>query len=1344
LRNLIPHFIQQQYKAGIQNDNFEAFTMFVDLSGFASLTETLMKQGKEGAEQLSFSLNKIFEPLVNLVYCNGGLIPYFAGDAFTAIFPTKTSTNSPELFLETAHLLRNFFQKHGTRKTRFGDFHFGIKIGLGFGNVEWGIVGNNMKSFYFRGNAIDDAADAQNQATEQEIFLSKIFKEKFENHLQHLEEINGFYKIKETLDLPEIEKCENNLPTLENEILSEFFSKEVIQYSDRGEFRDVISVFISFEGVDTHEALDRFVSIVLDQIHNFSGYFKEIDFSDKGGVLFAFFGAPVTFENNVERTLEFILSLKEELSDMVRTTNLKYRVGITSGNAFAGIVGGVERCQYATVGNRINLAARLMIRANNGQTLVDESIQKNPSFQFEYQGDFNYKGFENEVPTYEFLGRTIEEENVFGGKMVGREKELTQLIDFSKPILKNDFAGVAYVFGEAGIGKSRLTYEMRCQLLKNEKVKWLTCHADQILKKPFNPFIYFLKNHFDQSFNKTEIQNIESFEKKYLSLYHNEKLINHSEGDQIRKELSRTKSILAAQVGINSSTSLWQQLDAKGRYQNTLAALSNLLVAESCLQPVVLDLEDGHWFDADSIAFLQEFSKKMTRYPIFVLVTSRYNDDGEKTYLFSEETLEAGKFQSFEIDLNILQPEAIKSFAEAKLAAPISKEFNDLLIRTTNGNPFYAEQIIEYFTESDLLVQKRNIWHIKDKSIKLSNSINSILMARIDRLSILVKETVKAAAVIGREFEIPVLSEVMKVQKEFVNRNGDSVAVLKEQIQTAEKGQIWRAVNELRYIFKHSLLREAVYDMQLRTRLRLLHQQIAVAIEKLHANKIEERYADLAFHFGQAEVEEKTNDYLLKAADYNRLKYQNHRALDLYNQLENNLRKNENLDQRFFAKVLLKKASVLQLIGEWDKCQKVYEEAMDFALLQDDKLFIGRLHNAFGELLTLQGNYEEARIHLEAAATHFEFSNDGLGKSKVYGNLGKLFFRQGIYEDAKSYFIKSIELSHELQPNEANAQIVANLGLAHMNQGNYEEAIRWQQSELDICKKLNDTPGMANLYTNMGIVYYEKGDFDQALECYEKGLQLSEELGNKLLVSIAIGCMGSVYQRKGNYPKASELFLQDLTISEELGDKQGISIALGLLGELRSEEGEFDLAIGYLEKNLMLSEELNYRKGIAKAVNALADIFFVKKDFDKALSYYNRAIEIATEINNKLVLGESLTEKGETLIEAGKIEEVEDVHERALVIANDLSNPDLIFKAKIFSAKYMFAKDEKENAQQILQNLVKEYRSDFEQAEIYYWLNQISPLEKYKNESLNRYKKLYADTPLYLFEERIKELTPVS
>src|SRR6185436_20062311 len=104
--------------------------MFVDLSGFTALTETLMKHGSEGAEQLSRILNDLFGPMVHHVYQHGGFVPYYAGDSFTAIFPTDNSKITATAFLNTAVHLRDIFSGLELQKTRFGTFRMGIKMGL--------------------------------------------------------------------------------------------------------------------------------------------------------------------------------------------------------------------------------------------------------------------------------------------------------------------------------------------------------------------------------------------------------------------------------------------------------------------------------------------------------------------------------------------------------------------------------------------------------------------------------------------------------------------------------------------------------------------------------------------------------------------------------------------------------------------------------------------------------------------------------------------------------------------------------------------------------------------------------------------------------------------------------------------------------------------------------------------------------------------------------------------------------------------------------------------------------------------------------------------------------------
>jgi len=1343
LKNLIPYFIQHQYEQEKSHGYFNAYTMFIDLSGFTPLTETLMERGNEGAEELSIILNKVFEPMVSLVYRKNGFIPYFAGDAFTAIFP-KDEVRHPWEIILTAQALRDLFDEKETWETRYGAFDIRIKIGLACGKVEWGIVGEKLhKSFYFRGDGIDTCAQSEHYANEQEIIVANNLHNELASSNGHFTlEHEGFFKLVKNFGQ---EKKITYPKTAENplsvEVAQSFLLDSVIRFNQQGEFRSVITVFISFEGANNHKVLNKFVSTVVNEFYNFSGYFKEVDFGDKGGVMVGFFGAPISFENNAERALELVTAIQDAASRLQKKTDLRYRIGITSGVAYAGIVGGDERCQYAVVGNRVNLAARLMMNADWGEILVDREIQKSRNFQFKHKGDISYKGIMRDVPTYVLKGRNVSEEPVYAGKIVGRDAELKALKNFSKKVFKDKKLGLAYVYGEAGIGKSRISFELRKYFQKKGIVSWFSCQADQILRKPFNPFVFFLKNYFEQSPENSKIDNRTAFERRFQWLLNDISRIKHEEANEVYLEISRTRSILAAQIDIRYADSLWEQLDAKGRYQNILIAIITIFKAEALIRPIVIELEDGHWFDDNSMELLKAMVRQLKDFPIFLLATSRYKDDGTKPLLISEDLVTENNITQVNFDLKFLQPEPLRAFVVNRLKGDIDQEFFDLLVRSTNGNPFYAEQILEYFSESELLELEDGIWHIRDKSIKVSSSINSVLMARIDRLSALVKETVKAAAVIGREFELPVLTEVMRSQHLFEEDDvTTSMDILKEQIKTAEQGQIWRAINELRYIFKHSLLREAVYEMQLRTRLRELHFLIAKAIEKVYADKLEEKYLDLSFHYEHADAIDTHNEYTRKAADYARKNFQNKQALFLYDKLIKNLKgtKNGAVER---VRALLKKAAILELIGEWDACEEILKETINLSPKLDSQVRVGQAHNSYGNLLMLKGQYDNARIHLEKAIQFFEEVDDQYGVFKVFGNLGNLYFRQGQYKKAEEYFIKSIQISKRNDYTAENAQIVANLGLTYMNEGNYEEGIRWQQSQLEVCKKARDKQGMATLYTNMGIVYFEQGAYDPALECYTEGLALSQELGNKQLTAIATGCIGSVYERKGDYEQAMHHFEKDLELVEELGDKQGIAITLGLIGDLHTVKGEFDKAIQFLERQLALCRELSYKKGIAKAVNTLGDIYYYKDQFEISVNYYDLAIDVTRQINNRLVLGSSLIEKGKPLVAQNKIREAKIAQEEALAIAQELGNPNLLFDAQILGARVAYAEGKMTVAKEILEKLLSQEKNQKEQADIYYELYRVATdKEGYCQSALTLYQNLYSETPQFLFRKRMQQL----
>ena len=1278
-KSLVPPFILDQFSAGNLRGKFMATTLFVDLSGFTPLTESLMRHGTEGAEILSDILDDIFAPMVAQVAEHGGSIPHFAGDAFTAIFPEKQAERTANI----AFSFRNRFDENPLWQTKFGDFRINLRVGLSFGEIEWGIVGVSPKTFYFRGSAIDQAAAAEQQAEPQQIIFDTHFLKILENEplhnvveIQNLDDVLDisnvshtkahFFELKQNhhpLSIKPIFKEKKVKNGTFNSVIAQFLPSSVLEFNEKAEFRDVISIFISFDNVKTHDDLAAFSAVVLEQFTAFGGYFKELDFGDKGGLMVGFFGAPTAYENNLNRSLECLLAIKDAASHLQVRRPLRFRAGVTSGVAYAGIVGGLERCQYAIVGTQVNLAARLALAADWGEIAVDKHVLHAKSFEFEPKGDVHYKGFAEAAPTFKLIKKKIEEKPIFGGTMVGRDTELTTLVESATLTLGGATGGVAYVWGEAGIGKSRLTYELRAQLEKVLKLHWAVCQSDQILKKPFNPFLYFLKNYFKQSVEHSANENIDNFEDTFQSLVRSLPESAYTEG----AELIRTRSVLAALVGLSFTDSLWEQLDAKGRYDNTFAAIENLFLSISRVQPLVIELEDGHWFDADSTTLVRNFAKKIHDAPVLLLITSRYDDENAKNMLLDAEILRgpfeksaALKIRFSEIDLNNLTTAGLNELAETKLRGRIHEEFADMLSRSTNGNPFYAEQILAYFMENNLLQLVDNQWTAKDKTVKISNSISAILTARIDRLSIILKETVKAAAVIGREFELPILSEVILQHAEYVRRNGNGQVVLREQIQNAEKGQIWRAMNELRYIFRHSLLRETVYDMQMRTRLRELHFMIARAIEKVYADNIEQRFVDLAFHYEQAEIKLKTNEYLKKAADFARRNFQNVQALEFYDRL---LKNSE--DETEIVKTLVKKGEVLQLIGRWSESEISFHAALFKSAATGNLPLKGRTHNALGALLLLKGNYKDARVYLEKAANYCEQIVDNQGTALAYGNLGNLYFRQGDYNLAKDYFLKSLQIGRENKIRIA-PQIVSNLGLTFMNQGNYTEGVAVQKQELELVEAVGDLGGAATLWVNLGIVYFEKGDENAALPCFEKGLELCQLLGNKQFTSIALGCIGNVWRVKGNFEKATEFLADDLKMCLELGDRQGTAIAHELIGRLNATKGDFTLATHHFEESIKLCRQLNYQKGVAKALQGAGEVAALENEFLKALFHFEEAVDIARKINNQLILGQTLVEMGTILVKVGDFEGAKRKQDEAIAVAESLGNEKLTAQVAAF------------------------------------------------------------------------------
>ncbi|MBK9926946.1 MAG: adenylate/guanylate cyclase domain-containing protein [Anaerolineales bacterium] len=515
MHRVVPEIIVENYKAGHFRGEFPAVGMFLDLSGFSAMTDTLMQHGQHGAEVLAGLMHGVFDPLVESIFEYGGKIVSFAGDGIMALYPIDADEKTLALrALTSAWLIQQRMKEHPDRQTVYGKFTFSIKIGLSIGAVSWGILraeDGKQATYYFRGTAVDGSADAEHRANAGEIILTDTFRELLNDALETspLDSFHRFDGLRAKLPDP---RSDIFLP-VDPGTSSIFMPEEVVVHDVRGEFRQIVNLFMRVPDLPDTK-LEQFVRIIFELREEYGGLLSRVDFGDKGCNVLILWGAPVAYENDIGRALDFILDLQARV-DFPITTGITYYI------AHAGYLGS-EKCEeYTCYGWGVNLASRFMMGAPLGATWVDERIARRLSTRFnaEYVGSQKFKGFSAKQKVFELKSRSDVEDVIYHGALVGREEELEALKKFAEPLWQGTFAGVLLVMGDAGIGKGRLVHEFQfSELFEVHRALWAVCQSDQIFRKSFNPLRRWLFRYFGFSTSHSPEQRKDLFDAKIGAL----------------------------------------------------------------------------------------------------------------------------------------------------------------------------------------------------------------------------------------------------------------------------------------------------------------------------------------------------------------------------------------------------------------------------------------------------------------------------------------------------------------------------------------------------------------------------------------------------------------------------------------------------------------------------------------------------------------------------------------------------------------------------------------------------------------------------------------------------------
>ena len=1190
MHRLIPDLIVDNYRAGRLRGSFDAAGMFLDISGFSIMTDALMGRGREGAEVLAVMMSAVFDPLVDAIFEQGGMVAGYAGDSVAALFPAQADPASAALrALAAAKAAQQAWIERPAYHTPFGDFRITGKIGIAAGIVSWGIVpsrAGDRALYYFRGDPVEMAARAEHEAGAGQIVLSAEAQRLLRGDIE-TEPVADFRLLDRVLrPLPAPQPAA--LAPIDAKIAGIFAPSEIITQELKGEFRQTVHLFLRIPEV-SDDVLQGFLQTIFELQGRYGGLIDRIDFGDKGCNIRVLWGAPIAFENDIERALDFALSLR-------KVQTLPVRAGVTYYISHAGYVGGQRYENYTCYGWGLNLAARFMMDAPENEIWVDERVYQRVAerFHLDYVNEQTFKGFVQRQKVYALRGRKSGSEILFRGRMAGREAELRRLADFVAPIWEGRYAGILGIWGDAGMGKSRLMFEFRrSPQLHNRTFQWASCQADEVLRRPFHPFRHWLLRYFDIPPAQDPGTRLQHFMTEL------DDLLQSTIRSSLVSDLKRARPFLAALVDVNWPDTAYEQMDAQGRYDNTIQALIALLQAEAGRQPLILCIEDAHFLDEDSRACLLRLKRFLAADPmpcaLAILMTARWQ--GTKVLL--EDNL-----IDHELDLGPLRDEAVSSIAEDLLSGPAAAGVTRLVNERAEGNPFFVEQVVRYMQEQELLESGPDgRWRIKKsgRSALLPADVRTLLVARLDRLARQVKDVIQAAAVLGRAFDVQVLAAMLPSQTS-----------LQSDIAAAEHAAVWSALGGTRYLFNHSMLRDVAYNMQLQSRRRELHALACQALKTRFANELPRHYGELAYHSELAALATDALHYLSLAGDVARDQYQNSQALDFYRRAlalvsPDDLRGRFRL-HRECERLHAELGQIEERGLEIDQLQQLADSSGEPGDTAEVLLLRARLSSSSGEYQKAADFAERAR----QAAVQAQRQDLAMGASY---SLLVVCHQQGKYKEAAAFGEAGLALAREHNAPKDEALILSTLGLVLLEMKNPSAARTYFEKSLAIFRAEADLRGVAQVLANSGLVAGYQGNYTTALDYCEQALRISREIGSRKGECLLLGNMGWLSGLLGDYQKARSCLEDNLRLAREIGDRYNETVALVNLSSYAGAMGDASAAVESAGRGLELARRSGDRNLQAWALTYMGHGLFDSGKLEPARKAYIEAFDLRREMN---------------------------------------------------------------------------------------------------------------------------------
>lgn len=939
-----------------------------------------------------------------------------------------------------------------------------------------------------------------------------------------------------------------------------------------------------------------------------------------GDEIMALFGAPLAHENDPERALRAALEMRQALERLNenRDLDLGLHFGVNTGLVFAGEVGAQKSRDYSVVGDAVNLAARLQDASGRDEIFVGLSTFRAaaPLFLFEELAPMTLKGIAAPVTIYRLLdlkaspSRTRGLEAVgISSPLVGRLEEM-RLINDRLARLKDGEGSIITVTGEAGVGKSRLLAEIRKENASSAQegdLTWLegktSTHGQTISYLPFQEIIATFAGIAEGDDEATALSKLDASVNNLFSAGAGEIL------PYIATLLALEPEDDTLDEGVATDSEVVQR--------RVFLAVRRLFERLATEKPLVLEFEDLHWLDDSSARLLEHILPLVERVPVAIIGVSRPAEVEGITPLWQ---LAAEPYPGRSITLRLeplTEAEGRRLVTNLLAIRDLPPELQEAIVHRSEGNSLYIEEIVRTLIDSDVIVHdpQSGEWRTRSqiRSFTLPETIQGVIMARVDRLDEGLKAVIGAAAVIGRSFLFPVLAAVVDMGREQLRQRLD-------ELQEAAFVRRRQNTVEAEYTFHHVLVQEAVYENMLRQTRRDMHGRVGDTIEALYADRLDEFYGILAYHFARAEQWPKAQHYLLQAADQEGRMAADAEALAHYRQaLEANARMvGETWSPLQRAQLSRKMGEAFFRRGESAKAYEYLNQALTIlsrplpdpsgarrralagqvgwqvsfrlgpgrwlsrsAHIDPEEIIeIGRIYERLMGI-TLMLDPELSALVLLTSLNFAERYQYVPGMIVGYAMLGVFGDLAGQRKLTDFYGRKALRLTDDTsEPGGTSVALTA--WALHQNiTGDMEEVIKYAQQAVDVQqdRPLWNILGADFTTLCFADAYVHLGDFAAALSYGEKLRRTGEDSGDKSAWSLGLSRRGYALQGLGRIDEAVESEIQAMEIALSRPDYQTYVDSGGALGACYLRQGKLEEALEIFET----CEQVSLEHGIDRS-----------------------------------------------------------------------------------------------------------------------------------------------------------------